>query len=91
MHHTTSEEWAKLVFGQSDLGDSRTTDRLVKLTSDMASHIGSSIVKASIEGAYRFISNPCKNPEEIALPGYKFTDSIVKQSSWCLLFKTQQA
>lgn len=84
MYHTTSEEWAQLVFGQSDLGDSRRTDRLVKLTSDMASHVGSSIVKASenpasIEGAYRFISNPCINPEQIALSGYKFTDSIVKQ------------
>ena len=84
MHHTTSEEWAQLVFGQSDLGDSRRTDRLVKLTSDMASHVGSSIViasdnPASIEGAYRFINNPCINPEEIALSGYKFTDSIVKQ------------
>ncbi|NQY63518.1 MAG: transposase [Alteromonadaceae bacterium] len=62
MYHTTSEVWAELVFGQSDLGDSRRTDRLVKLTSDMASHVGSSIVKASdnpasIEGAYRFINN----------------------------------
>ena len=84
MYHTTSEEWAKLVFGQSDLGDSRRTDRLVKLTSDMASHVGSSIVKASdnpasVEGAYRFINNPCIDPEKIAQSGYKFTDSIVKQ------------
>ncbi len=58
-----TEQWAEEIFGNADLGDNRRTKRLVKLSSQLATHTGASVVQAagdtaSIEGAYRFIRNP---------------------------------
>ncbi|WDE10240.1 IS4 family transposase [Thalassomonas haliotis] len=78
------EAWAKLLFGDADLGDLRRTKRLVKIAGDMAANVGSSVVKASadvaaIEGAYRLIRNPSIKAEDIAHAGFLKTDEIVAQ------------
>jgi hypothetical protein len=53
-------DWAIETFGACDSGDKRRTQRLVKVASSLASHIGQSLVKscgstAEIEGAYRLL------------------------------------
>jgi len=55
-----TEEWSNHLFKDAELGDERRTKRLVKISHQMVSNRGSSIVKpsgsqASIEGAYRFL------------------------------------
>ena len=84
MYNQTPEEWAHLVFGNADLGDPRRTQRLTQLANDMASNVGSSIVKASdtpakIEAAYRFIRNEQICPQAIAESGFKQTSEVIKQ------------
>ncbi|OUS25714.1 hypothetical protein A9Q98_12110, partial [Thalassotalea sp. 42_200_T64] len=74
--------WANFIFGKAQLGDPRRTQRVVHIASDLASNVGSSLVKASadpasIEGAYRH--NHMILQEKIALPGFQRTDEIVKQ------------
>ena len=76
-----TEQWANELFGHADLGDKRRTERLVKLGHQMATHTGSSIVKAagdqaSIEGAYRFIRNDSFDAADIATSGF---DSLLPQ------------
>ena len=80
-----TEAWASNIFGTTNLGDARRTKRLVKLTSDLASSIGDSVVKASqdpasSEGAYRFIRNGNISAKEIAQTGFSYTDKKVKNS-----------
>jgi len=70
-----TEQWANELFGHADLGDKRRTERLVKLGHQIATHTGSSIVKAagdqtSIEGAYRFIRNDSFDAADIATSGF---------------------
>ena len=76
--------WAQTQFGHSELGDKRRTKRLVKLSADMASHAGKSLVKASqddasIEGAYRFVRNDYVSVDEISKAGFFATEQIAKQ------------
>ena len=52
------DDWAAQTFGESNLGDKRRTERLIKVAGGLAGHIGQSLVKscateAEIEGAYR--------------------------------------
>ena len=42
-----TKEWANNLFQNAELGDERRTKRLIKLSHLMASHSGSSVVKAS--------------------------------------------
>jgi hypothetical protein len=70
-----TEKWANDLFSNAELGDKRRTKRLVKLAHQMASHTGSSIVKASgsqasIEGAYRFLRNDDIDANDIAIAGF---------------------
>lgn len=70
-----TEQWAKEIFGHADLGDNRRTKRLVKLSAQMAAHMGASVVEAagdtaSIEGAYRFIRNQAVDASDIAEAGF---------------------
>lgn len=62
------------MFKHAELGDERRTKRLVKISHQMASNTGSSIVKASgsqasIEGAYRFLRNDKVDADNIATAG----------------------
>jgi hypothetical protein len=71
-----TKEWANYLFANADLGDERRTKRLVKLSHQMASNTGSSIVKASgsqasIEGAYRFLRNEKIDGKDIADAAFK--------------------
>lgn len=71
-----TEQWAKETFGKADLGDNRRTTRLVKLSAQMATHTGASVVKAagdtaSIEGAYRFIRNQAVEALDSAEAGFR--------------------
>jgi len=77
--------WASNIFGTANLGDARRTKRLVKLTYDLASSIGDSVVKASqdptsSEGAYRFIRNDNICAQDIAKAGFAYTDNKVKKT-----------
>lgn len=70
-----TEEWANNLFEHADLGDERRTKRLIKISHQMASNSGSSIVKASgsqasIEGAYRFLRNDKIEANDIASTGF---------------------
>ncbi|WP_124013315.1 IS4/Tn5 family transposase DNA-binding protein [Shewanella psychromarinicola] len=69
-----TEEWASHLFKHAELGDVRRTKRLIKISHQMASNIGSSIVnasgsQASIEGAYRFLRNDKVDADNIATAG----------------------
>ncbi len=80
-----TEAWASNIFGSANLGDPRRTTRLVKLTSDLASSIGDSVVKAcqdpaSSEGAYSFIRNDSICVKEISQAGFSHTDKKVKNT-----------
>jgi len=80
-----TEAWASNVFGTANLGDPRRTKRLIKLTSDLASSIGDSVVKGSqdpaiSEGAYRFIRNGNICAKEIAQAGFVYTDNKVRNA-----------
>ncbi|MBE0457797.1 IS4/Tn5 family transposase DNA-binding protein [Pseudoalteromonas prydzensis] len=70
-----TEEWANNLFEHAELGDERRTKRLIKISHQMASNSGSSIVKASgsqasIEGAYRFLRNDKIEANDIASAGF---------------------
>ena len=84
MFENDTEKWAKLVFGNAELGDPRRTKRLVQLSSDLANGASSSIVKscdtsAKIEAAYRFIRNKNIQPEDMADSGFQHTAQLVLQ------------
>ncbi len=71
-----TNKWANELFGNTNLGDLRRTKRLVKFSSQLASHIGASVVQASgdsasIEGAYRLLRNPKVKANDIAKSGFK--------------------
>jgi hypothetical protein len=42
-----TEKWAQQLFQHAELGDERRTKRLIKISHQMASNTGSSIMKAS--------------------------------------------
>ncbi|WP_299021237.1 IS4 family transposase [uncultured Photobacterium sp.] len=78
MIENSTLEWAQQTFSHAKLGDSRRTQRLVQLASDMASNVGASIVQscpnpASVEGAYRLIRNPDVEANAIAEAGFAAT------------------
>ena len=84
MNSLDTAEWAKLVFGNTDLGDQRRTKRLTKLAESMAKNAGESVVKASgdpasIEAAYRFIRNESIDPDVIAENGFNLTTDIASK------------
>jgi hypothetical protein len=69
-------DWAIETFGACDLDDKRRTQRLFKVASSLASHIGQSLVKscgstAEIEGAYRLLRNDQVDCDAIAESGFK--------------------
>jgi hypothetical protein len=78
MFDSDSQAWAFRVFGKAELDDKRRTDRLVKISADMANSPGKSIVKAAddfagVEGAYRFIANDYIDAKDIAQAGFNST------------------
>jgi len=74
-----AEEWARELFGDSELGDPRRTKRLVKLASNYAKNIGSSTVascggdESEVEASYRFLRNDGVKPEAIREGGFNST------------------
>lgn len=77
--------WASDVFGTANLGDDRRVTRLIKLTSDLASSIGDSVVKASqgpgsCEGAYRFIRNEYVCAKKTVEADFLYTYKKVKNT-----------
>jgi len=81
-----TNKWANELFGNTNLGDLRRTKRLVKFSSQLASHIGASVVQASgdsasIEGAYRLLRNPKVKANDIAKSGFEsLLPSLAKSS-----------
>lgn len=79
-----TEDWAKQLFGQANLGDKRLTNRLVNIATQVGSHIGKSLVKtcegdeAKLEGAYRFIRNARVDADAIAEAGFQSTAELSK-------------
>jgi hypothetical protein len=76
-----SDVWAEKMFGGCDLGDKRLTNRVVKVSGQLANYIGESLAhssqgnQADLTGAYRLIRNPKVSAEAIAQAGY---EAIVK-------------
>ena len=72
-------DWAKDVFGESQLGDKRLTARLQKIGAQLSGSIGSSLAfscngsDAALEGSYRILRNNKVTPQKIAEAGYKST------------------
>lgn len=76
-----TQEWANFIFGNSELGDKRRTNRLVNMASGLADNVGKSVVKssvdsASIEGNYRLIRNKHISADPIAESGFAATVSL---------------
>jgi hypothetical protein len=72
------QRWARDTFGEAELGDSRRSERLVKLSGSLADATGSSPAKASttaadLEGAYRFLRNDAVDADAITLAGCQAT------------------
>lgn len=71
------EAWAREVFGHSQLGDRRRTDRLVAYAARQAAHAAASTNavcqgdSAAAEGAYRFLRNAEVAAQEIAESGFQ--------------------
>lgn len=81
---TDTADWAAFTFGQCNLGDKRRTMRLIKMSEQIASSIGQSIVKScantsEVEGAYRLIRNENVHPEAIAEGAFNATAQLAKQ------------
>ena len=81
MLHTNVETWSDYTFGQCELGDKRRTQRLVKVASGLAGHIGQSLVKScttesEIEGGYRLLRNKEVNSHAIAAGGFRATAAL---------------
>lgn len=80
---TNASEWAVLTFGKCQLGDKRRTQRLIKMATNMADHVGSSVVKscpdaAHVEGSYRLIRNEDVTAEAIAEGGFEATADLAQ-------------
>jgi hypothetical protein len=78
MFQSDEEKWAFGMFGHADLKDIRRNKRLVKVSADLACHVGKSLViasgdPASIQGAYKFIENDYVDPKAIAQAGFEAT------------------
>jgi hypothetical protein len=64
-------EWSRQLFGESDLGDSRRTARLIEVAARLANQMGQSLAKscegdgAALLGGYRFMRNEAVAPEAI--------------------------
>ena len=84
-----AKRWAEDTFANAKLKDYRHTERLIKITTDLANNAGQSIAKASsdeasIEGAYRFLRNENIDTQSIALAGYNSTLEKVKETKLVL-------
>ena len=71
--------WSEAVFGGCELGDSRRTRRLVKMSAQMSAHAGEAPVSAcrgdsaACEGAYRLLRNKHVDAAAIAEGGFRST------------------
>jgi hypothetical protein len=79
------QEWAREVFGGTELGDARRAERLIRLSGSLADAAGASPAKASatpaeLEGAYRFLRNDAVDAEAITQAGCATT---AKAASTC--------
>jgi hypothetical protein len=84
-----TEEWASHLFKNAELGDERGTKRLIKISHQMVSNTGNSIVEASgsqacIEGAYRFLRNDKIEADDIATAGLSSLLPDLKQANTIL-------
>ncbi|MFC4699803.1 transposase DNA-binding-containing protein [Glaciecola siphonariae] len=72
------QQWAEFTFHASELGDSRRTNRLIKMVCGLAKNVGKSVVQSSkddavVEGNYRLIRSKHITAEPIAESGFAAT------------------
>jgi len=84
MFYSDSQQWANALFGQTKLGDTRRTKRLVTITANCAKRLGRSLVKscdnnAEIEAAYRFMRNDAICSKDIDSAGFQVTAKHAEQ------------
>lgn len=78
------QQWTNFTFGNSQLGDKRRTNRLLKMAAGLAQNVGQSVVKsspdsASQEGNYRLIRSKHISAEPIAEIGFEATVSMAQE------------
>jgi len=87
----TNAEWARAILGGvSELGDTRRTDRLVRMASSFADAAGASPARASAspadaEGAYRLLRNDEVDADAITEAGCAATAAALASSGRTLL------
>jgi hypothetical protein len=79
-------KWAENEFGNALLGDPRRTERLIKIASERAAKLISSLPqcfdsKAELKAAYHFYDNPCINREAILKSHYLATQERLNQEN----------
>lgn len=78
MISTDELEWSRQLFGGSDLGDARRTDRLVDVAARMVSQMGHSLAKscegdrAALLSGYRLMRNEAVELEAIRASGFEY-------------------
>jgi hypothetical protein len=83
-------QWAHELFGYTELGDIRRTNRLIRVAADLSHFAGASFCQANgsdaaaQEGAYRFIRNEAVCPQAIAEAGFLATALRTEPSSLLL-------
>lgn len=79
-----AEQWSYRHFKNCAFGDSRRTERVIKVAADMARCSGQSIAlscrgnEAKVEGAYRLIRNEKISPELIRASGFQHTAELAQ-------------
>lgn len=97
MELTSPTNWAKVSFGDAQLGDVRRTRRLVEIAASFARHTGSSIPAAceanaaAVEGAYRFARNEAVEPADIAEAGFAATAEVLKKGKHAVLLAPEDS
>ena len=91
MYNVTDERaWAEALFGGSDLGDARRTQRLVAIGEQMARHTGESLCQACVgneaarEGAYRFVRSYHVQVEAVRESGFAAAAQVARDSDLVL-------
>ena len=86
-----AQEWAEETWGKAELGDQRSTQRVVRLAGQMAAkpdrHLPEQCDQwADLKAAYRFLNNPAIDPLQLSRPVWQATLARARQAHSTVLF-----